>query len=240
MGKIKSFADPSGNLIRLLFTLLRIAIAWHFLFEGISKLAIPGWSSAPYLMESKWLFSGFFHWIVSTPAALAFTDFLNIWGLIFVGTGLFVGLFTRLSAWAGIVMLLFYYVANPPFIPASIPAQGHFYIVNINVIESAVLLIIAFLNREYQWSVDRLIRDRLRRKRKEMFPPDENQHLELHSRRELIKNLASLPLLGVVFFGMARKVGWLSFEEDNLNRTDATSSASQLLAKRWDLSELKE
>ncbi len=81
MAKIKSLADSPGKLVKLLFTLMRITIGWHFLFEGISKLAIPGWSSAPYLMESKWLFSGFFHWIVSHPSALAFTDFLNIWGL---------------------------------------------------------------------------------------------------------------------------------------------------------------
>jgi uncharacterized membrane protein YphA (DoxX/SURF4 family) len=240
MGQIKLLSDPPGKLIRLLFTVLRITIGWHFLFEGISKLAIPGWSSAPYLMESKWIFSGFFHWIVTNPTALAITDFLNIWGLVLVGTGLFLGLFTRLSAWAGIGMLLFYYVANPPFIPSSIPAQGHFFIININVIEAAVLGIIAFLNRDYLWSLDRLIRERMQRKRSEIFPPDENQHLELRSRREVIRNLASLPLLGVAFFGMARKVGWLSFEEENLSRTDATSSASLMQARRWDLNELKE
>lgn len=240
MIKIKSSADPPGNPVKLLFTLLRLLIGWHFLFEGISKLAVPGWSSAPYLMESKWLFSGFFHWIVAHPSALALTDSLNIWGLILVGTGLFIGLFTRISAWAGILMLLFYYVANPPFIPSSIPVQGHFFLVNINLIEVAVLLIIAFFNREYFWSVDRLIRDRLIRKKARLFPPDENQHLELHSRREAIKSLASLPLLGVAFFGMARKVGWLSFEEENLSKTDATSSATLMQARKWDLSELKE
>jgi len=240
MDKEKSLADSQGKLVRILFTILRITIGWHFLFEGISKLAISGWSSAPYLMESKWLFSGFFHWIVSHPTALGITDFLNVWGLILVGTGLFLGLFSRLSAWSGILLLLFYYVANPPFVPSSIPSQGHFFIVNVNVIEVAVLLIIVFLKRDYLWSVDRMIRERMIRKSTRIFPPDENQHLELHSRRELIKNLASLPLLGVAFFGMARKVGWLSFEEENLSATDATSSATQMQARKWDLSELKE
>ena len=226
--------------MKFLFTLLRVAIGWHFLFEGISKLAMDGWSSAPYLLESKWLFSGFFHWIVSHPGALAFVDFINIWGLILAGIGLFIGLFTRLSASAGILMLLFYYVANPPFVQSAIPAQGHFFIVNINVIESAVLLVIIMLNRDYTWSIDPLIRGWMRRRKAGMFPPDENRHLSNHGRRELIKNLASLPLLGVTFFGMARKVGWLSFEEENLNRTDATSSATLMQAKRWDLGELKE
>ena len=240
MDKNTSLADSPGKFLKILFTILRITIGWHFLFEGISKLAIPGWSSAPFLMESKWLFSGFFHWIVSHPTALGFTDFLNVWGLILVGAGLFLGLFTRLSAWSGILLLLVYYVANPPFIPSSIPSQGHFFIININVIEAAVLLITIFLNRDYLWSVDRWLRERIRRKKTEIFPPDENQHLELHSRREVIKNLAAVPLLGVAFFGMARKVGWLSFEEDNLSGTDATSSPTRMQAKQWDLSELKE
>ena len=38
----------------------------------------------------------------------------------------------------------------------------------------------------------------------------------LTARRELIKNLASIPVLGVAFFGMAKKNGWFSFEENNL------------------------
>jgi thiosulfate dehydrogenase [quinone] large subunit len=44
-------------------TLLRVAIGWHFLFEGLSKLFTPAWSSADYLLLSNWIFAGFFHWI---------------------------------------------------------------------------------------------------------------------------------------------------------------------------------
>ncbi len=40
-------------------TILRIAIGWHFLFEGISKLFTPGWTSADYLFLSNWIFAGF-------------------------------------------------------------------------------------------------------------------------------------------------------------------------------------
>ncbi|MCK5704991.1 MAG: hypothetical protein KAI29_27755, partial [Cyclobacteriaceae bacterium] len=42
--------------------------------------------------------------------------FLNIWGLIFIGLGLFIGLFTRLASISGVLMLLMYYIANPPFV----------------------------------------------------------------------------------------------------------------------------
>jgi len=60
------------------------------------------------------------------------------------------------------------------------------------------------------------------------------------SRRELIKNLAVIPLFGAVFFGMARKRGWISFEENNLtSKTDAVSSASLSLGKMQSIHELK-
>ena len=32
---------------------LRVLIGWHFLYEGISKVINPYWSSAAYLLDSK-------------------------------------------------------------------------------------------------------------------------------------------------------------------------------------------
>ena len=43
-----------------ILTILRIFVGWHFLYEGIVKLFNPDWSSASYLMESKWLAFWFF------------------------------------------------------------------------------------------------------------------------------------------------------------------------------------
>ena len=110
---MKANEDTSVKLSRVVLTVLRVLVGWHFLYEGISKLASPGWSSASYLMESKWLFSGFFHWIISNPTALTITDFINMWGLILIGLGLFIGLFTRVASISGILILLLYYIANP-------------------------------------------------------------------------------------------------------------------------------
>ena len=45
--------DHPVNFSRVVLTILRLLVGWHFLYEGISKLAIPGWSSSAYLMESK-------------------------------------------------------------------------------------------------------------------------------------------------------------------------------------------
>ena len=43
-------------------------------------------------------------------------DFLNTWGLIAIGLGLILGLFTRAAAISGAILLFVYYLNNPPLI----------------------------------------------------------------------------------------------------------------------------
>lgn len=236
---MKANEYPQVSLPKVGLTFLRVLVGWHFLYEGLSKLASPGWSSASYLMESKWLFAGFFHWIISSPTTLAAADFLNIWGLILIGLGLFIGMFTRLASISGILMLLLYYIANPPFIESAMPAQGHYFFINVNLIESGILLVFAFMQKDYLWSLDRLFKGIFIQRKEKVFPTKENHEQAINSRRELIKNLASIPILGVVFFGMAKKSGWLSFEEGNLGKVDVTTGATYMTAGNRDISELK-
>ena len=125
--------------------LLRILIGWHILYEGISKLLMPNWTSALFLRDSQWILSGFADWIVSNEGVLNAVDFLNTWGLIAIGTGLVLGLFTRLAAYAGMALLLMYYLNNIPLIGIeySIPAEGNYLIVSKTLIEAAALLVLA-------------------------------------------------------------------------------------------------
>ena len=58
---------------------LRILIGWHLLYEGIAKIMNPFWSSAAFLLDAKWIFSGVAKWMVSNPFILGFVDNLNIW-----------------------------------------------------------------------------------------------------------------------------------------------------------------
>jgi uncharacterized membrane protein YphA (DoxX/SURF4 family) len=194
-------------------------------------------------MESKWLLSGFFHWLISNNNTLQIVDFLNIWGLILIGFCLFVGLFSRAASISGAFLLLLYYVANPPFVTSSIPPQSHFYIVNYNMIEAIVLIGLASFRKDSLWGIERLMAWFHSKRKNQKFPPEDNHEILESvdtSRRELIKNLAVLPLFGAVFFGMAKKRGWISFEEKNLTgKTDAVSSASLLLGKTQSVSELK-
>ncbi len=100
------------NTAEIVFTMVRIFIGWHFLYEGLAKLFSP-WSSAGFLLGSQWLFSGVFHGNAENPGLLQAIDMLNIIGLILVGIGLFLGLFTRISAATGAFLILLYYIANP-------------------------------------------------------------------------------------------------------------------------------
>lgn len=124
---------------------LRFLIGWHILYEGISKLLIPNWSSMAFLRESQWVLSGFSNWIISNPSVLNAVDFLNTWGLIAIGTGLILGLFTRMAAIFGAILLMLYYLNSAPMIGIeySLPTEGSYLIVSKTLIEAVALILIA-------------------------------------------------------------------------------------------------
>ena len=144
---------------------------------------------------------------------------------------------------SGAILLLLYFVANPPFVYSSVPSQSHFYIINYNLIEAFVLIVLASFRGDHLWGMQRLVRNYHQVRKERKFPSKDNHEIletVAPSRRELIKNLAVLPLFGAVFFGMAKKRGWISFEESNLaSKVEAVSGASLLLGKTQSISELK-
>lgn len=124
--------------------ILRVLIGWHVLYEGFAKLLMPNWTAASFLKESQWILSGFSNWIISNDGVLQVVDFVNTWGLIAIGVGLILGLFTRLAAFAGAFLLLIYYLNNPPMIGLeySLPTEGNYLIVSKTLIEAAALLLL--------------------------------------------------------------------------------------------------
>lgn len=139
---------------------LRFLIGWHLLYEGIHKLIQPEWSSIGFLSESQGLLSGIAEWIISNETVLNTVDFLNTWGLIAIGLGLVLGLFTRIASYAGAVLLLIYYLMNPPFIgldPTG-PLEGNYLLINKTLIEAVTLLLLAAFPGSRQFGLDSLIR----------------------------------------------------------------------------------
>ncbi len=139
--------------------ILRVAIGWHLLYEGITKLLNPNWSSLGFLMDSKGLFEGLFHSMAGNATVLNVVDFMNVWGLILIGAGLVVGLFTRIAAISGMVLLAFYYLSHPAIIGVTyaIPSEGNYLWVNKNLIEFISIWIILLFPTWKQVGLDRLI-----------------------------------------------------------------------------------
>lgn len=218
------------DIARLMFTLLRIFIGWHFLYEGLAKLFSP-WSSVGYLMESQWLFSGVFHGIAENPALLQTVDTLTVIGLITVGAALFLGLITRISSAAAAFLILLFYIANPPFIGylSETTGEGHYLIVNKQLIEMAILVIFVFLPKESFWGLDRWIY-RSRRNRVAGKDEKESDAGTSMGRRELLKDLIAIPFAGGFTLMALRKKQWESFEERALvsgpSRVDAISGST--------------
>ena len=141
MFKTKSYTPIQITVL----VILRFLIGWHILYEGLAKFFNPDWSSYGFLSESKWILSGFSEWILSDPDILNVADFLNIWGLIAIGLALILGIFVRFASVAGAVLLLVYYMTNPPLIGMeySLPAEGSYLIVNKTLIEAVALFVLA-------------------------------------------------------------------------------------------------
>jgi thiosulfate dehydrogenase (quinone) large subunit len=143
--KRDSISQYYSNWQTFSLTFLRILIGWHFLYEGLSKLfSIPAWSAKSYLLGSVGPFAMLFRSIGNSETILNITDLLNIWGLILIGFSLFIGLFSKTSTILGMILILFYYLAYPPFAQLGINThvEGSYWIVNKNLIEIAAMLIL--------------------------------------------------------------------------------------------------
>ena len=231
------------NAAPLLLSLVRITIGWHFLYEGIAKISADNWSSAPYLSGSRWIFAPIFNAMAESPAVTSVVDFMNIYGMILVGLGLLFGFLSRWASAGGAVMLLFYFVAYPP-VPgytASVPVEGSYLWINKTLIEFFVLVAFSFIASGYLFGLDRLIarwREEKARKPVGDKPSDSKKVLD---RREAIRDLISIPALGVFAYALYRKKKWDSFEEKLLKveGIDANSSATLLSFNYSTIKDLK-
>lgn len=160
---IKSFLSGKTPVIstsqQTVLVLLRLAIGWHFLYEGISKILNPNWSSIGYLLDSKGLFSGIFYNLAANPSAMEIVDFLNIWGLTLIGLGLMLGFLSRLATVSGILLLLFYYLSHPALISVSyaIPSEGNYLWVNKTLIEMIALAVLFYFPTSRLIGLDRFL-----------------------------------------------------------------------------------
>jgi len=225
-----------------LLTVLRILVGWHFLYEGITKLMDPGWTSKFYLLGSKWIFADLFHWMASSPNVLNVVDFLNVWGLILIGLSLFIGLFVRWSSVCGAVLLFFYFVAYPPIFghTVGVVAEGNYQWVDKNLIELFILVVFAVLPTGFLYGIDRWLRQWREEKPDAPIPASGPEGRFSNKRREFLLNMISVPFLGAFAYVIYKKNRWDSLEKKFLaGQPDAVSSATLKSFQFTSLEDLK-
>lgn len=134
---------------------LRTLVGWHFLYEGLVKLWLPGWrrdgvplplwSAAGYLKAASGPLAELCH-------SLARSSWLPIlgWaislGLLLVGLSLMLGLFTQAGGFGALALLALFYLSNVPTQGAPVAgAEGVYLFVDKNLVEAAaVVALLAF------------------------------------------------------------------------------------------------
>jgi uncharacterized membrane protein YphA (DoxX/SURF4 family) len=220
----------------LILSILRIAIGWHFLYEGLIKLFNPGWSAAGYLQSATGPFRAFYHSLAANEISLQLINQINIFALIFIGLGLFLGFLTRLSQLSGIALLFIYYMSHPPlFSEPGFFREGSYMLISKDLIEMIALLVLMFFPTGRFIGLDGLLH---KSQVKGMHtidsgqPTPETSEQEKRSiqRREALKHLATLPFVGAVVYGAIRKTHMESLEEQNL--VDASAGATQRFVQK--------
>jgi thiosulfate dehydrogenase [quinone] large subunit len=107
-----SVTTPASASVRGLIVLLRLAMAWVFLYAASHQI-FGGFSVTGFLGSTKT-----FHWLyapmTAEPVASALS-FLVAYGHLLIGLSLLTGLLTRVSAVAGIGLMVLYWMAHMDF-----------------------------------------------------------------------------------------------------------------------------
>ncbi len=215
--------------MKTLFTLLRMAVGWHFLYEGAAKLFAESWSAEGFLSNTYGFASGFYQWLAASPVRMQVVDLLNIYGLILIGLALFVGCRVRWASLGGFALLVLYYFAYPPFGISLMTTQGEsVFIVNRQFIEAGILVLL-FFSKEKGYGIDGLIAS-LKARRNENEATGNDAERAVNDRREAIKHLVSLPVLGAL--------GGAAWWNNRKYDIDASTGAT-IQVNRVELSKLK-
>lgn len=90
------------------------------------------------------------------PSQTCLLDWMTAWGLTAIGLGLIFGLFTRTASLAAAAFLAMFYLAMPPWpgVPEPSLSEGHYFLVNKNLIEMIAVLALASLPTGHWFGLD--------------------------------------------------------------------------------------
>ncbi len=132
----------------LLF-LLRLSMAWVFLYAASHQVLNSGFTVAGFLSSTK-TFHGLFAPLTAPSIAPAVT-FLVAYGHLLIGLSLLIGLMTRISAIAGIGLMLLYWMAHLDFPFVSNPNN---FLLDEHIVYALVLGLLIAAHAGHVWGVD--------------------------------------------------------------------------------------
>ena len=134
---------------RTLVFLLRMAMAWIFLYAASQQVLDPGWSVTGFLTQTR-TFHGLFS-LFTGPDTAPVTTFLVEYGHLLIGLSLLTGLLVRVSSIAGIGLMLLYWMAhmNFPYISSTTNL-----LVDEHVVYGLVLGLLIARHAGHVWGLD--------------------------------------------------------------------------------------
>lgn len=135
------------NFKKISVIFLQLSLGLMFFYAGISKVTNPNWSAEGYLLNAK-TFSGFYQ-ALAAPNLLPIVNFLNEWGLVFIGVSLLLGAAVKFGTSAGVILMFLYYfpVLNFPYV------SEHSLLVDEHIIYAAALGVICKFHEQLGWSL---------------------------------------------------------------------------------------
>ncbi len=137
-------ATPRGFVV-----LLRILLAWVFLYAASHQAFEPGWSAAGFLANTKTF--NFLFAPLASPGLAPVISFLVAWGHLLIGLSLLAGLALRVSAAFGALLMILYWMAHMdfPFI-----TNTNNFIVDDHIIYGVVLVMLIVVKAGHVWGLD--------------------------------------------------------------------------------------
>ena len=132
-----------------LLVLLRMAMAWVFLYAASHQVFVPGWSATGFLAHTK-TFHGLFAPLTG-PVIGPIVSFAVEYGHLLIGLSLLLGLATRASSIAAILLMILYWMAHMDFPFISDTTN---FLVDEHIVYALVLALLIVKRAGHVWGLD--------------------------------------------------------------------------------------
>jgi thiosulfate dehydrogenase [quinone] large subunit len=134
---------------RVLIFLLRMSMAWTFLYAASQQVFVPAFSVTGFLATAK-TFHGFFE-LFMAPVVAPIVTFLVAYGHLLIGLSLLSGLLVRVSSACAIGLMVVYWMAHMNFPYISDPTN---FLVDEHVVYALVLSLLIAVQAGHVWGLD--------------------------------------------------------------------------------------